>query len=69
MEAYYKKYEQRYQAVYAAGADLWGYTPENEDLNYVLKEWVKEQQLVGKRVLELCCGEGSAGVILSKLGC
>lgn len=69
MEAYYKKYEQRYQAVYAAGADLWGYTPENEDLNYVLKEWVREQQLVGKRVLELCCGEGSAGVILSKLGC
>lgn len=69
MERYYKKYEQRYQAVYAAGADLWGYTPENEDLNQILSQWVQDKQLTGKTVLELCCGEGSAGVILSKLGC
>lgn len=68
MKPYYKKYEQRYQAVYAAGADLWGYTPENEDLNQVLTQWVQDQQLTGKTILELCCGEGSAGVILSKLG-
>ena len=43
MKPYYKKYEQRYQAVYAAGADLWGYTPENEDLNQVLTQWVQDQ--------------------------
>lgn len=69
MEKYYQRYEQRYQAVYAAGADLWGYTADNEDLNHILSQWVQEHGLTGKRVLELCCGEGSAGVILSKLGC
>lgn len=66
---YYKKYEQRYQAVYAAGADLWGYAPDNETLNEYLMKWVREQSLQGKCVLETCCGEGGAGVILSRLGC
>lgn len=66
---YYKKYEQRYQAVYAAGADLWGYASDNETLNEYLTKWVRAQNLQGKCVLETCCGEGGAGVILSKLGC
>ena len=66
---YYKKYEQRYQAVYAAGAEMWGYTPDNETLNEYISKWVCDHSLQGKRVLETCCGEGSAGVILSKLGC
>lgn len=66
---YYKKYEQRYQAVYAAGADLWGYTPDNTDLKQILTDFVTAHDLSGKTVLELCCGEGSGGVILSELGC
>lgn len=69
MTEYYKKYEARYQAVYAAGGDMWGYTPDDEALNYALTQWVEEKQLKGKSVLELCCGEGAAGVILAKLGC
>lgn len=69
MEDYYKKYEQRYQAVYAAGGDMWGYTPDDEALNQVLNQWVTEQGLSGKTILEPCCGEGGAGVILAKLGC
>ena len=66
---YYKKYEQRYQAVYAAGADLWGYTPDNADLKQIITDFVTAHKLPGKTVLELCCGEGSSGVILSELGC
>ena len=66
---YYKKYEQRYQAVYAAGAEMWGYTPDNETLNEYLSIWVSDYNLQGKRLLETCCGEGGAGVILSNLGC
>ena len=69
MEKYYEKYEQRYRAVYAAGADQWGYTPDDTILNAVLRNWVSAHDLQGKTVLELCCGEGGAGVILSKLGC
>ena len=69
MEKYYEKYEQRYKAVYAAGADQWGYTPDDTTLNAVLRNWVSAHELQGKTVLELCCGEGGAGVILSKLGC
>jgi cyclopropane fatty-acyl-phospholipid synthase-like methyltransferase len=69
MEKYYEKYEQRYKAVYAAGADQWGYTPDDATLNAVLRNWVSAHDLQGKAVLELCCGEGGAGVILSKLGC
>ena len=37
MEKYYEKYEQRYKAVYAAGADQWGYTPDDATLNAVLR--------------------------------
>lgn len=66
---YYKKYEERYQAVYAAGADMWGYSPDDETLNDYLTKWVNAHKLQGKSVLETCCGEGGAGVILSKLGC
>ena len=66
---YYKKYEERYQAVYAAGADLWGYTPDNEDLKNIVTDFVTSNKLEGKAVLDLCCGEGSGGVILSELGC
>ena len=90
MEKYYEKYEQRYKAVYAAGADQWGYTPDDATLNAVLRNWQDKSQtphvpfflrsyglwwkrsahaLQGKTVLELCCGEGGAGVILSRLGC
>ena len=69
MEQYYKKYEQRYQAVYAAGADMWGFVPWDTELNRFLEEWVDEYGLVGKTVLETCCGEGGAGVILSELRC
>lgn len=69
MEKYYEKYEQRYKAVYAAGADQWGYTPDDAKLNAELETWVDTHSLRGKKVLELCCGEGGAGVILSRLGC
>ena len=69
MEKYYAKYEQRYKAVYAAGADQWGYTPDDAILNAELETWVGTHSLCGKKVLELCCGEGGAGVILSRLGC
>lgn len=66
---YYEKYEQRYQAVYAAGGDFWGFVPWDETLTAFLTQWVTENSLTGKRILETCCGEGGAGVILSQLGC
>ena len=58
MEKYYAKYEQRYRAVYAAGADQWGYTPHDPVLNAELTTWVDSHSLRGKRVLELCCAYG-----------
>ena len=66
-EQYYAAYEKRYQAVYSAGAERWGNSPENKTHYNLLKTWVEENDLKGKRVIEYACGEGSCGVILSKL--
>ncbi len=66
---YYTAYEKRYQAVYSAGAERWGHSPDDEILYNTLKIWVEENGLKGKKVIEYACGEGACGVILSELGC
>lgn len=68
-EQYYTAYEKRYQAVYSAGVERWGNSPEDEILCNTLKNWVEENDLKGKKIIEYACGEGACGVILSKLGC
>lgn len=68
-EQYYTAYEKRYKAVYSAGAERWGNSPEDDGMYNLLKNWVEENDLKGKRVIEYACGEGACGVILSKLGC
>jgi len=69
MSEYHLSYETRYQKAYEAGADYWGHTPSDDELTEKLTEWVNQNNLKGKRVIEFFCGEGAAGVILSKLGC
>lgn len=68
-QLYYEKYEERYQAVYAAGADRWGFSPDDKNLFAVLSEWVYNNHLMGKRIIDFACGEGAAGKILCDLGC
>ncbi len=65
---YYLAYEDRYRRVFEAGIELWGHSPDDEILVRTLTEWVAEHDLAGKTVVEFACGEGAAGVILSKLG-
>ena len=68
MSRYYEKYEQRYQAVHAVGGN-WGFAPDNTDLIHVLTQWVHDNHLEGKRIIQFACGEGAAGKILTDLGC
>ncbi len=68
-EPYYMAYEKRYQAVFSAGAERWGHSPDNEVLYNTLKSWVEENNLQGKSIIEYACGEGASGAILSELGC
>lgn len=63
-EPYYLAYEKRYQAVFSAGAERWGHSPQNQVLYRTLKSWVEENHLQGKSIIEYACG-----VILSELGC
>ncbi|MBQ7314046.1 MAG: methyltransferase domain-containing protein, partial [Clostridia bacterium] len=65
---YYLAYEDRYRRVFEAGIELWGHSPDDEILVRTLAEWVEENDLAGKTVVEFACGEGAAGMILSKLG-
>ena len=65
---YYLAYEDRYRRVFEAGIELWGHSPDDEILVRTLAEWVEKNDLAGKTVAEFACGEGAAGVILSKLG-
>ena len=69
MKPYYTAYENRYQKVYEAGAERWGHSPDDPELISLLTAWVEKNQLRRKRIIEFACGEGGAGVILSKLGC
>ena len=68
-QPYYWAYEKRYQTVYEAGAERWGHSPNDPELYNTLNEWVTENDLTGKNIIEFACGEGAAGVILSQLGC
>jgi len=69
MISYHHSYEDRYKKAYAAGADYWGHTPNDEELSAVLAAWVDKHDLKGKKIIEFFCGEGASGVILSRLGC
>lgn len=66
---YYMAYENRYQKVFAAGATCWGHSPNDDILIRALSRWVADNNLKGKRIIEYACGEGSCGIIMSKLGC
>lgn len=67
---YYEAYEGRYQAVQSVSRDLfWGHSPEDEELNAFLSEWVNKNDLKGKKIVEFCCGEGGSGAVLASLGC
>ncbi len=66
---YYLAYEERYQAAFAAGIDYWGHDPGDTTLAEALDGWVKANRLSDRRVIEFACGEGAAGILLSRLGC
>jgi len=68
-EPYYMAYEKRYQAVFAAGVSRWGHSPDDAMLTETLRQWVDDNNLRGKHIIEYACGEGACGVILSRLGC
>lgn len=68
-EPYYMAYEKRYQAVFSAGAEHWGHSPDDDVLYRTLKSWVEVNHLQGKSIIEYACGEGACGLILSQLGC
>lgn len=66
---YYFAYENRYRKAYAAGVVCWGHTPGDKALVDTLTNWVTDNGLQGKSIIEYACGEGSCGIILSKSGC
>ena len=68
MKQYYERYEDRYRAVYAAGAPAWGHCADDPGLRTILSQWAAREGLSGKRVVEYACGEGASGVVLSALG-
>jgi len=68
-DRYYLAYENRYRAVFHAGATHWGFRPDDAWLAAALTAWVDANDLRGKHILEFACGEGACGVILTSLGC
>ena len=69
MKEYYTRYDERYKAVYAAGAERWGHNPKDEELTHELTQWVNKYALKGKRIIEYAAGEGAGGYVLCSLGC
>lgn len=66
---YYRAYEERYRAVRDVTDGFWGHGPESEALKSALGNWVAENCLSGKRVIEFACGEGAGAMLLSDAGC
>jgi ubiquinone/menaquinone biosynthesis C-methylase UbiE len=66
---YYRAYEERYRIVREAFDGLWGHSDEDKAYVEALDNWVNENSLSGKRVIEFACGEGMGAVILSDAGC
>lgn len=56
---YYMAYEKRYQAVFSAGAERWGHSPNDDALYSTLKAWVEENDFKGKSIIKYACGEGA----------
>ena len=69
MAEYYKAYDERYKKVKESGAGIWGTSENDPFVTSTLEKWVKENALERKSVLQCACGEGSEGIILSRLGC
>ena len=69
MAEYYSAYDERYKKVRAGGAGLWGTSENDPFVTSTLEKWVNENALRKKSVLQCACGEGSDGIILSRLGC
>ncbi len=66
---YYRAYEERYRIVRSVTEEIWGHSPEDDDLAAAIGCWVKENDLAGKRVMEFACGEGACAVLLGRAGC
>ena len=66
---YYLSYDERYKKAYEAGMEKWGHTAADETLVSMITDWVNDNKLKGKRVIDFACGEGAGGEILSQLGC
>lgn len=69
MTEYYRAYEERYRIVREASDGLWGHSDEDAAYVEALNNWVNENSLSGKKVIEFACGEGMGAVILSDAGC
>ncbi len=69
MAEYYRAYDEFYKKAAAGGAGICGTSENDAGAVSTLEKWVNENSLSGKGVLQCACGEGSEGIILSKLGC
>jgi len=69
MSEYYRAYEERYRIVHAVTDELWGHSPEDEAFVQTLTDWVNDNRLLGRRVIEFACGEGASAPVLADLGC
>ena len=66
---YYTAYDKRFRSVYEQGADRYTFLPEEEELRGIVRKYIEQFELAGKKVVEFGCGEGWAGLEFAKLGC
>ena len=66
---YYTAYDKRFRLVYEQGADRYAFLPIEQEIQEIIREYVVQFELAGKKVVEFGCGEGWAGLEFAKLGC
>ena len=66
---YYTAYDKRYRSAYEQGADYWAYLPEIEKTRKIVRKFVEQFELAGKKVVEFGCGQGIAALEFARSGC
>lgn len=69
MAEYYRAYDERYKAAYAAGVEYLCGAKQDPTVAAAIEKWITDKKMNGGAILEYGCGEGVNGESILRFGC